>query len=334
MSDSNRSERPEAVGPVFAILSAILVISVIVGVLAYSQGIESERRNNAPAAYAEAAKKDARDSCVGSEAATVFECVYEIVEASQEQAQGEQDLDAQQGMHLWAAIMAALTFGTFVLTGFALWFIKGTLEATADMVTETKNLSQETVKATHAMVRQNELTEAAQRPFVVVEAGPSPTGPNDRGQIMPASFRYRNFGGTAAQLILQAHKVVVLKEPNTLPKPLTTADGYGRRVPSGEFVGPRGETQFEPAGPIYNSHTKFFGPDNLQTFPGPPPELASAFKPDHWTFFHGFVVYADFEGRCYIRGFCFQYEAGAFRLLHPDETLNYDRRCNSDGSPV
>lgn len=161
MSDSDRSDRTEAVGPVFAILAAIVIVATIVGTIAFSQGVEAERRNDAPTAYAEAAKDDALRSCVEGEAAAVFDCIYEKVEASQEQAQAEQDLDAQQGMKLWAAIMAALTFGTLVLTGVALWFIKGTLDATADMVGEAKELTQETIKATNAMVEANGIAREA-----------------------------------------------------------------------------------------------------------------------------------------------------------------------------
>lgn len=170
MSDSNRSERTEALGPVFAIFAAILLVAVVVGVLSYSQGVESERRNNAPAAYAEAAKEHAGRACRESEAATVFECVYEIVESSQQQAQAEQDLDAQQGMQFWAAVMAAMAAGSLLLTGVTVLLIKQTLDATADMLGEAKELTQETIKATNAMIKANEIALHAQRPWLQIEA--------------------------------------------------------------------------------------------------------------------------------------------------------------------
>lgn len=235
----------------------------------------------------------------------------------------QRDLAAQESMSVWAfwmlAVSAAGVLTTMIGTGFLLWQIVLTRKAVKD-----------TGDATRAMNRQNELMEAAQRPYIVVEPGPSPTEVDERGHIMPASYRYRNFGGTAAQIILQAHNVVVIEEPNVLPVPLKPGK-RGRHVPSGEFVSPNDVTDFQSAGPIYNSHIRTVG-SNVTVVPGPSPDWAKAFQPGRYTFFHGFVVYADFEGRCYIRGFCFQYEAGKFRLNHAQTTHNYDRRCNPDGT--
>lgn len=236
----------------------------------------------------------------------------------------KRDLAAQEASALWAFWMLVVSalgvVATMIATGFLLWQIILTREAVED-----------TGNATNAMIRQNELTEQAQRPYLVVEAGKSPTEPNEHGQIMPASFRHRNFGGTAAQIILQAHKIEVIDQPNILPEPLAPEKG-GRRVPSGEFVAPHDVTEFSPAGPIYNSHIEFHG-GGFTVVPDPPIDLQNAFRPRNYTFFHGFVVYADFEGRSYIRGFCFTYEAGRFRLSHPSAAHNYDRRCNADGTP-
>jgi hypothetical protein len=82
MADSNRGERKPSVSDAFGILAAIALVAIIVGVLAFSQGKEAERRDQTPADYAQAAKQDAARTCTSSEAATVFECDYQKVEAA------------------------------------------------------------------------------------------------------------------------------------------------------------------------------------------------------------------------------------------------------------
>lgn len=166
MSDSNRGERNSSVGDAFGILLAVILVALIVGALAYSQGKEAERRNQAPADYAQAAKQDALRACAGREAAAVFECVYEKVEAGKEQAQAEQDLDAQQGMKFWAAVMAWLTALAVGITAIGVWFVKRTLDATLEAVEDTG-------RATDAMLEANRITsqvaEAELRPYVFID---------------------------------------------------------------------------------------------------------------------------------------------------------------------
>lgn len=168
MSDSDRGERSQALGQSLGVLLAIFFVALIVGFLAYSSGIEGERRNQYPAAYAKAAKEDARRACIGGESSAIFECVYERVEASQNQATAKQDLDAQQGMKFWAAVMAFIALGTLILTGIALWFIRGTLIETAKMANDTKDMATASIDATKAMLRQNDLAIAAQRPWITL----------------------------------------------------------------------------------------------------------------------------------------------------------------------
>lgn len=186
----------------------------------------------------------------------------------------------------------------------------------------TRKAVEDTGSATRAMIRQNEISEAAQRPFVVVAAGPSPTLRNDRGYVMPASYRYENYGGTPAKIIRQGHTVEVIDEPNSLPRPLSLVD-FGRTVPVGEVIGANEKSEFSPAGPIISG---FSGSDHF----APPAKLTGIYKKH--TFFHGFVIYEDMEERCYVTGFCFKYENGRFALIHASPQHNYNKRCNKDGS--
>ncbi|MEK6637053.1 MAG: hypothetical protein AABY88_03105 [Pseudomonadota bacterium] len=148
---------------------AIVLCTIITGILSYSSGRESERRNHAPASYSRAAKQDAERACVGMDSGTAFECIYEKVEASQEQARGEQDLSAQQRAASAAMISAIIALLTLGATGMGVWYVKRTLDATLEAVKDTS-------KATVAMNDANEIAKAAQRPWVSIEVSPKIMG--------------------------------------------------------------------------------------------------------------------------------------------------------------
>src|SRR5688572_20688453 len=122
MSDGDRGERDQDLNRGLGVVAAIILVALTVGVISYSSGVERERRNQYPPAYAESAKQDAAKACIGGEAGAVFECVYERVEASHDQARAEQDLNAQLGMKFWAAVMAAISLGTLAVTIVGVWY--------------------------------------------------------------------------------------------------------------------------------------------------------------------------------------------------------------------
>ncbi len=154
MSGSDRGKRPEAV--VAAIFCAVTIFGAVLllYVLGVLNGREAERRDQTPVAYGQSAKADAKRVCVGMEASSAFECVYEKVEASHEQASTEQDLSAQQRAATSALASAAIAMLTLIVTGIGVWFVKRTLDATLKAV-------EDTAKATGAMERQNILAEDA-----------------------------------------------------------------------------------------------------------------------------------------------------------------------------
>lgn len=288
------------------------------------QGTIEGREQTSIRANYEQEREKALSACPQSSDVAGIRCVTEAIEMAHGQSIARQDLFAQQDMAKWSFWMMLLTGGSVAVSALGVWLVARNLE-------ETRKAVQETSAATGAMIRQNELTEQAQRPYLIVETNVSPTEPDEQGRTFPVSFRYRNFGGTAAQILWQAHSISVLHDKNALPEPLIPGK-RGRKVPNGEFVAPNELTKFASGGPILNSHWVREG-DGYKVVEGPPPELAQAFDPNVRTFFHGFVVYADFEGRCYIRGFCFTYGGDKFSLSHPSEAHNYERRCNPDGTP-
>lgn len=114
MLSSDRNKNLPILGILTAIVAVVLCCS-IVGMLAYSSGQEAERLNKIPAAYNEAAKHKAQEDCVGRKGNAAFECIYEKVASSKQQAHDEQDLMAQQKSANGTMITAGITLiGLFV----------------------------------------------------------------------------------------------------------------------------------------------------------------------------------------------------------------------------
>ena len=100
--------------------------------------------------YATATTEQIGRACTGLEAARLRECIAEQMEASRENERGERDLRAQQDMAEWAFWMFFVSAVTMGLTAVALWFVKGTLDATRRAVEDTS-------EATRAMHAANEI---------------------------------------------------------------------------------------------------------------------------------------------------------------------------------
>lgn len=169
MSDGDRGSEPATLGA-FGYFSAIALCCIIVGSLAYGLGRENERRYEIPASYAMAAKADAQRACVDPKKVASFECIYEKVQASQEQARGEEDLRAQQKAANSALLSTIISFLALIVTGAGVWFVKRTLEATLEAVEDTG-------KATVAMQEANEIARDGMEKQL-------------RAYVHPESFRY------------------------------------------------------------------------------------------------------------------------------------------------
>lgn len=168
MRDHVQRQSTIALGLIYAaILFGITILAYVIGSL---NGHQSERREQTPAAYSNAAKQDAQRACVGRDGSATFECIYEKVESSQEQARAEQDLSAQQraaDSALASAIIALLTLFT---TSLGVWYVKRTLDATLIAVKDTS-------EATSAMKTGNGIAQQqfkqAYAPVLYIE----PLGP-------------------------------------------------------------------------------------------------------------------------------------------------------------
>ncbi|WP_226660595.1 hypothetical protein [Alteriqipengyuania lutimaris] len=147
-----------------------MAVYLVVGVLAFQSGMQSERRNNQPYQYAEDAADSALQSCVGGESDAVAECVVERIETAADQSRAQQDLEAQQNMSLWALLMVFISAATVAATVWALFYVKETLDETRGMARDTKRMADEADKATMAALdaarvghEANAIAQAARR---------------------------------------------------------------------------------------------------------------------------------------------------------------------------
>ena len=144
----------------------VLAVYLLMGALAFHSGMQQERRNNQPYQYAESDAEDAVEECASRTSSALAECVVERVKAAADQSRSQQNLKAQQQMALWALLMVLVSAATGGVTLWALYYVKQTLDETRRMADDTQKMAGASLGATRAMVRQNELTQASQRPWL------------------------------------------------------------------------------------------------------------------------------------------------------------------------
>jgi hypothetical protein len=177
MLSGDRSNEPATLG-VFGAISALVLCCFIVGILAYSSGQETQRRDQTPAAYSEAAKRKAQEDCAGREGNAAFECIYEKVEASQQQSREEQDLTAQQKSANGTMITAALAFLGLIASVVGIGLVYTTFN--------------ETRKA-------NDIALLAQRPWLKIDIEATLVGTFEKQVSLGFSANVENIGASVAQ---------------------------------------------------------------------------------------------------------------------------------------
>jgi hypothetical protein len=179
MYDGYGGQRDTPLGQGLAILVAIILSCLIVGILTYSVGRDSERDRQRAAEYEEYGERREDAFCAGLPGSLLAKCQIEQEQAAREAYQSQRDLDAQRDMALWALAVFVIGSVTAALTLWALWYVRGTLIATREALRDTG-------EATKAMLRQNELTELAQRAWLAVEVrefGPVLREPDGRFRV-------------------------------------------------------------------------------------------------------------------------------------------------------
>lgn len=186
MSDSDRGKRDKALEALFCIL-AVLGTVLAVYALGDVSGNQEGRAIEAAAQHQQYGKQQAVEACQSLAGVSMAECMYDAVTASQDAERGEQDLQAQQGMHWWAIAMVCVGALQTLVAGGALWFLKADL-------------------------RQNRKSVEAQlRAYVRID--PSDSGYIIAGKPITIPMDVINYGTTPA-LNVAVRSSIVVRSPN------------------------------------------------------------------------------------------------------------------------
>lgn len=149
---SASKKRANLIAGALAVGLPIILATFIWHASAYHTRSTDDARRHAQD-YAESADASIQRACRSAEPAALVECVGKQIAATREDQRAEYDLSAQDRMAEWAFWMMAAAVFTTALTAVALWFIKGTLDATRQAVHEAQSAVTETSRIGEAQVR-------------------------------------------------------------------------------------------------------------------------------------------------------------------------------------
>lgn len=161
MSKYDRRKRLEDLAAAAFCALPVIGATLLLYPLGVLNGRDTERRHLVAASYTQDAKADAEHACANDGRNDLFECVYEKVEASQEQARSEQELTAQQNATSSSIASSAIAFFSLALSAIGIWYVRGTLRETRRAVEATLKAAEETAKATDVMAKGNAIADRA-----------------------------------------------------------------------------------------------------------------------------------------------------------------------------
>jgi hypothetical protein len=191
MSGSNRDDYSQ-IGRIGILALIIVAWAAMIWSMSAHYAAKRVRAEAATAQYAQSAAEQIERACASRSGLPLRECIREQVEANRGDQRSEQDLSAQQEMADWAFWMMVVSAVTMVLTAIALWFVRGTLEATREAVKDTS-------EATEAMRQANQIAAAAQRPWLTFSAKlAKAAGVNEKGLKLTFDVVIKNVGSSPA----------------------------------------------------------------------------------------------------------------------------------------
>lgn len=127
-SDQRKRNPPPDQG--FAVITAIVLCCLIVGVLSFSVGRDSERDSQRTSLYQKYGERRENAFCVDLVGDLLEQCRIEQEQAVRETYHAVRDLEAQRDMSFWALAVFVISAISAGLTLWALWYVRGTLYAT------------------------------------------------------------------------------------------------------------------------------------------------------------------------------------------------------------
>jgi len=188
MSDSNRG--------ILAVFAGIAALLVATGAGAFYGSLYSPAKKQYAAVNTGQGTSDAYQGVTESlpDIALIPDPVERaIANPSPQSGQDHEkrDLAAQESMAVWAFYMTLIAGVTALVTGVGTYFIAAQVKLTQKAIRGTED-------ATRAMVRQNELTEASQRAWLVVEPKAIEAAYQRKGLNFKWECLFKNVGQTVA----------------------------------------------------------------------------------------------------------------------------------------
>ena len=193
MFRGNRDNKPSygLIGTIFVAVIGVALYWSMFYSMGYSSGYHEKQAYVESEHHASDTPKQVEGKCGAKASSELRECITEIVKSERESQRSESDLAAQWKAADWVLWAGAIAGAQLIATLVGLYYVKGTLDATLEAVEDTG-------KATNAMLKQTELVEREQRPWVTIEAAKPVISNRDDGILITVEIGFKNIGKTVA----------------------------------------------------------------------------------------------------------------------------------------
>lgn len=166
MKQSDKARATRSIVPDLKFFTAVILACIVGLGFGYLEGSQGKLPGITYEDVDHIKKNDVVNACETQEKTKLSDCIYEKIRSSNEAQLATKDLQAQQWMVRWAAILTLITFGTTLISWVALRYLRDTFR-------ETSRGARATAEATIAMKEANrinaEIVATELRPFLFVD---------------------------------------------------------------------------------------------------------------------------------------------------------------------
>lgn len=209
MSDGDRGKRSKTELAIFAGLAAAFIALILFGAVPQHLSYGDQAARNAEN-HERWANDQIGRNCVAIERPAFADCVEDARATSEERQREERDLEAQRKMALWTAIMGAMAVIGVGLSGFGVYLIWRTWDATREAADNSRKTLDRYIYRERAMLRLgnarfrflDDLPVPAGFQAEIINHGPSPGDLQSveweylSGPVWPEKLKFEKFTST------------------------------------------------------------------------------------------------------------------------------------------
>jgi len=198
-SDQHDQSTPHLIATILTVVVAVGLYWAMFYDMGFQSGYSAGSSKIHTEHYAANATEQIERECGGKAGLSAHECIANIVKAERESQRSESDLAAQWQAANWAGWATVVAAASALVTGIGTYFLYQQIILTREAVEDTN-------KSTDAMVRQNEIVELSNRPWlkltIQTQATCQPVFSEGvpHALIIMLSARVKNFGQSPAIL--------------------------------------------------------------------------------------------------------------------------------------